>query len=228
MELNLNVEALLARQPLFSGLSPEERSRISQDSRVSALTKGELLFQKGDTCLGMHLVLYGQIKLAFTSPQGNEKVVEIISQGQSFGEAVMFMEKPYPVFAQALVDTQLLFLPSSTLFGNMERDPGLCKKMIASLSSRLHRLVADVESYSLHSGKQRVIGYLLREAPEPGPDTQEVTVQLSTSKGTIASRLNLTQEHFSRILHELSDEQLIRVEGRKIHILNLAQLQRFD
>jgi CRP-like cAMP-binding protein len=51
---------------------------------------------------------------------------------------------------------------------------------------------------------------------------------LSTNKGVIASRLNLTQEHFSRILHELSDKGLIAVEGRKIHIPDVDKLRDYD
>ena len=39
-----------------------------------------------------------------------------------------------------------------------------------------------------------------------------------SGKGVIASRLNLTQEHFSRILHELSESGLITVDGRTIRI----------
>jgi CRP/FNR family transcriptional regulator, dissimilatory nitrate respiration regulator len=85
--------------------------------------------------------------------------------------------------------------------------------------------MGDVESYSLHSGKQRIIGYLLRELP-PGDQLNEVTITLANTKGTIASRLNLTQEHFSRILHELSELGLIAVEGRKICIPDVNKLRR--
>ena len=50
-----------------------------------------------------------------------------------------------------------------------------------------------------------MIGYLLRYEPESGAKGERVKVALPTSKGIIASRLNLTPEHFSRILHDLSD-----------------------
>jgi CRP-like cAMP-binding protein len=89
--------------------------------------------------------------------------------------------------------------------------------MIAGLSMRLHHLITDVESYSLCSGRQRIIGYLLLEYFRRGGG-KRITVTLPTNKGVIASRLNLTQEHFSRILHELSEKGLIVVEGRRIHI----------
>ena len=98
--------------------------------------------------------------------------------------------------------------------------------MIAGLSTRLHHLITDVESYSLHSGRQRIIGYLLRDNLDSNETS--ITVTLPTSKGIIASRLNLTQEHFSRILHDLSENGLIVVKGRKISIPDVDKLRRYD
>ncbi len=224
----INIEALLTHVPLFNGLAPEEIARIARSTREIHAAKGDILFHKGDACNGFHLIVYGQVKLAFTSAQGTEKVVEILSQGQSFGEALMFMEKPYIVFAQALTDSLLLHVSKSAIFDELERDHNLCRKMLAGMAMRLHQLMNDVESYSLHSGKQRIIGYLLRELPEEELNGVNVAITLPTNKGVIASRLNLTQEHFSRILHELTDLGLIVVEGRKIHIPDVGKLRQLE
>ena len=222
----INIEALLSQVPLFNGLEPNEIARIARGTREVNATRGDILFHKGDASNGFHLIVYGQVKLAFTSSQGSEKVVDILSQGQSFGEAVMFMERPYMVYAQALSDSVLLHISKTVILDELERDPKLGRKMIASLSIRLHHLITDVESYSLHSGRQRIIGYLLRDNMEG--DEKSITVTLPTNKGVIASRLNLTQEHFSRILHELSENGLIVVEGRKISIPDVEQLRVYD
>ncbi len=80
-----------------------------------------MLFRKGDPCDGFHMVVYGHVKLAFASASGDEKVVELIGPGQSFGEALMFMEKPYVVYAQALADTLLLHVGKSVVFEEIER-----------------------------------------------------------------------------------------------------------
>ena len=224
----INVEALLTHIPLFNGLAPEEISRIARATREIHASKGDILFHKGDACTGFHLLVYGQVKLAFTSQQGSEKVVEILQQGQSFGEAVMFMDKPYIVFAQALTDSLLLHVSKQAVLDELERDHNLTRKMLAGMAMRLHQLMNDVESYSLHSGKQRIIGYLLRELSEADQNGTAVAVTLPTNKGVIASRLNLTQEHFSRILHELTELGLIVVEGRKINIPSVANLRKHE
>ena len=86
--------------------------------------------------------------------------------------------------------------------------------------------MTDVEAYSLHSGTQRVIGYFMHELLESQHGEEHVVLELSSSKGVIASRLNLTQEHFSRILHDLSDLGLIVVEGKRIRIPSVPKLQK--
>ena len=225
-QTQLNIAALLSHVPLFSGLDTGEVARIARGTREIHVNKGDILFHKGDSPTGFYLVVYGQVKLAISSSQGSEKVVDILSQGQTFGEAVMFMERPYMVYAQALKDSQLLLIAKNAILDELEKDPKLGRKMIASLSMRLHHLITDVEAYSLHSGRQRIIGYLLRETTDT--DDAALTITLPTSKGVIASRLNLTQEHFSRILHELTEAGLIVVEGRRITIPDVPKLRAYD
>jgi CRP-like cAMP-binding protein len=100
--------------------------------------------------------------------------------------------------------------------------------MLAGLALRLHGLVHDLEAYTLRSGTQRVIGYLLRDTSEEGEPQAPVEVALATSKGVLASRLNITREHFSRILHDLSGAGLIEVHGRIIRILDPERLRAYD
>jgi CRP-like cAMP-binding protein len=98
--------------------------------------------------------------------------------------------------------------------------------MLGGLAQRLHRIVGDLEGYSLKSGTQRVIGYLLRDVAGPHAGrTAEVT--LPATKSVIASRLSITREHFSRILHELSDSGLIKVSGRNIRFLDIERLRNY-
>lgn len=222
------VQTFLAGIPLFNELAPAELGRIAAGTKRLEYARGDVLFRRGDACEGFHAVIFGQIKLAFTSPNGAEKVVEVMGHGQSFGEAVMFLEKPYPVYAQALADSLLLHVAKSVVFSEIERDPRFARKMISGLSRRLHGLVIDLETYTLRSGTQRLIGYLLRGVPESEAADRSVQIALAMSKTVLASRLSLTPEHFSRILHDLTEDGLIAVEGRSIRILDVEALRRYD
>ena len=220
----IRIQDFLIRLPMFNELLPEELDRIAASTTELHAPRGAILFQRGDPCVGFHTVVYGQVKLAFTSKEGGEKVVEIIGPGHSFGEALMFMDKPYVVFAQTLADSFILHVSQAAMFEELEQNPKFARKMLAGLSRRLHGLISDVEAYSLRSGTQRVIGYLLKGGSTEDGDR----VTLEVSKTVVASRLNLTPEHFSRILHDLGERQLIGISGRTITILDIDKLRDFQ
>lgn len=222
------VRTFLAKVPLFRELADQEIDRIAAQSKTLHLERNTVLFQRGESSEGFYVVIYGQVKLSFISRAGDEKVVDLLGPGQSFGEAVMFMEKRHVVTAQALADSMLLFVSKAAVFDELERDPRFARHMIAGLSQRLHYLMEDLEGYSMRSGIQRVIGFLLRDEPEGSGENSSLQVTLPAAKGVIASRLNLTQEHFSRILHDLVGKGLIEVHGRTIVIRELQKLRTYE
>lgn len=218
----------LATSPLFSGLMPDELTRIAKSSQIRSYVKGEMIFSIGEACEAFHIVVSGQVKLFVASPAGQEKVIEIISPGQSFAEALVFLNKPYILSAQALADTVLVNVSKNGVFSEIEQDPHFAMHMLAGVSRRLHRLVQDVEAYALQNGMQRLIGYLLRDVElDHEGDLGIVTVSLPVSKATVASRLSLTPEYFSRVLHQLESEGLIEIARREIRILDVRRLASY-
>lgn len=228
--MNLNTQffdmpRFLAGSPLFSGLLPDELTRIAKSCQIRNYAKGDMIFSVGEACEAFHIVVAGQVKLFVVSPAGQEKVIEIVSPGQSFAEALVFLNKPYILNAQALADTVLVNVSKRGVFSEIEQDPHFAMHMLAGVSRRLHGLVQDVEAYALRSGMQRLIGYLLRDVEMDAARGQSVvTVSLPASKATIASRLSLTPEYFSRVLHELEAQQLITIDRRDIRILDVQKL----
>ncbi len=214
----------LRNLPLFRELDLSELEAIGAATVEQRVTAGTVLFRRGDPCDGFHVVVLGRVKLSLLAPAGGEKVVEIVGPGQSFGESVMFIGRPHVLYAEALTDSLLLLIHTSAILEAIGRNPEFAQRMLNELSLRLYRLVADIEAYTLKSATERVTGYLLAALPEDATPGAPADVVLAASKSVLASRLNITREHFSRILHELSQAGLIRVSGRSIRILDPAGL----
>lgn len=217
---------ILSRQPLFRGLVADELELIAQGSREIRIQRNEMLFKKGDEPEGMHVLVMGQVKLSLPSAQGSEKVVHMCEPGSTFGEAVVFLDKPYPVSALATQDSIVLLVQKSTLVPALSESPMLSRKMLASLSLRLHELIDDMETCTLRTSMQRVVCYLTHQAPNG--HAQDFVIQLDTSKQTVASQLNLAPETFSRVLGQLSEAGLIEVRGRSITVLDREKLRTFQ
>ncbi|MDA8328763.1 MAG: Crp/Fnr family transcriptional regulator [Betaproteobacteria bacterium] len=224
MTENKKIHALLANIPLFSALQPLEIKHISRGSRVLKVDHGEILFHSGETASGFHIMVYGQIKLAFTSSQGMEKVVRLVEPGECFGDEFMFLDKPYLVSAQAITDSCLIYVEKKVLLDAIEQNPGFAHKMLGGLSEQLYILAQDMEAYSLRSCVQRVIGYLLQSKERKGI----LYFNFPATKLIIASYLNISPETFSRILRELSAAGLIRVEGKQVAVLDIDRLRVYS
>lgn len=218
----------LSAMPLFSDLSDAERAHLASGCQLKRLTRGDMVFRTGDVCDAFYVVILGQVKLYVSAPNGQEKVIEIVGPGHSFAEAMVFLEVPYFVNGQSLTDTLLLRVSKATVFSEIKQDLRFALRMLAGISRRLHGLIQDVEAYALHSGIQRLIGYLLRDVQDTGAaNLQAVTVSLPVSKATIASRLSLTPEYFSRVLHELEAAGLIAIDKRDVRILDVQGLANY-
>jgi CRP-like cAMP-binding protein len=215
-----SIEGWLRRLPIFSEIGEAALLHLAAQVRTQPLARGAFVLRAGERCDAFFVNLGQPVKLFVLSPSGHEKVIELVSAGQSFAEALMFLGRPSPVNAQALGDTQLLVLPREAMLQAMAADERLALRMLAGLSRRLHGLVADVRAYALQSGVQRVIGYLLSDAVDAG----ECLVVLPVSKATLASRLSLTPEYFSRVLRELEEGGLIEVDGGRIRITDVRRL----
>ena len=218
------MQDLLSSLPLFKGLDEEALTSIGFEVGQMDLRRGTAVYRPGDPCSGIHVVVTGHVKVSLGTADGAEKVVDLAGPGQTLGETAVFLDRPHKTSAETLSDCRLFHIAKEQVFAAVQSHPGFAQRIIAGLSHRLDRFISDLESLTLHSGTERVVAYLLSrlEGEERRP---HIGVTLPASKGVIASRLNLTQEHFSRILHDLAATNLIRVDGRYITIPDVAQLR---
>ncbi|MFZ6746174.1 Crp/Fnr family transcriptional regulator [Undibacterium sp. JH2W] len=220
----INLLGLLQNHALFRHISPDDVRELQKEVAKLELNKGEMLFRKGDMAEATYIVVFGLVKLSLPSSQGNDKVLELIRGGQSLGEAMMFLDEPYPFYAEALENTLLLKIPRHALLQLLDRSPLISRQMLAGLSYRLLGFIRNVERYSLQNATQRVIDYLLQlSASQRSND-----VRLELKKHLVASLLNLSPETLSRVLHQLMDEHLIKVCGASIHIASEEALKSYQ
>jgi len=209
---------------LFEALNDDQLGRILRTTQKVKLPAKSLLFEAGQPADRFYLVHQGQIKLFSLSMDGDEKVMEILQPGQTFAEAIMFMQaKRYPVSAEALVDTELYSFDMNGFRQVLEDSKETCFKMLAGMSRRLHARIDEISNLTLHNATYRLVVFLLEQLPEGAIELAEI--HLSTPKSVIASQLAIQPETFSRILTRLSSSGLIKVKGNDISLLDVQGLR---
>lgn len=223
---NGSTERLLAGMSLFTGLVEAEVRRWAGLATEFRVPRGAVVFRHGEPCTGLHVVVEGQIKLALQNARGDEKVIDLVGPGSSFGETALLLGEPYAMAAEAIADSVLIQFGRDAVLEEIQRNAGFSGRMLQAVCRRLAQRTQDLESITLHSGVQRVTAYLLTQLPAAVNGTP-VAIRLPAKKSIIASRLNLTQEHFSRILHEIQAAGLVRIRGREVEICDVARLRAY-
>lgn len=199
---------------LFDSLAEPQLRRIVRHAVRVRLGEGDALFEQGDPAKRFYLVCSGQIKLFRLSPAGNEKVIDIVTPGSTFAEALMFLERPhYPVGAQALQSSELISIDAVDFAAMLRESVETCFVMLGAMSQRLRGLLREIDELSLHSATCRVAAYIAKHAP-----SEADTFELPVAKQIVASRLSVKPETFSRIIKNLSNDGVISVTGSRVTI----------
>jgi CRP-like cAMP-binding protein len=213
---------------LFAGLEEEAFDRLVESMSIKHLTKGEVLFHRGDNADAFYFIDTGLVELTLIAPSGEKKTLEVIGPGRTFGEAVAFMRgHRFPVSAEVLEDTALCQIPNQAYIEMLQSNPGACMRLLADISTHLHARVREIEHLTIQNARSRLISYLLDHVVET-TDKHEATVRLNLPRHVIASRLSITPETLSRLLRNLTDEGLISTEDRIVFIHRLSDLRLYD
>src|SRR3989338_3258222 len=99
----------LRRAYLFADMSESHLQALVDGMQEIQLNAGKAMFRQGQPAERFYFLREGLIKLFRLSPEGDEKIIEIVRPGETFAEAVMFMgnQGRYPVSAEAVSDARL-------------------------------------------------------------------------------------------------------------------------
>lgn len=213
---------LLQQFWLCEGLSASDLTRIARVASFRSMARGEVVIDYGGSVHDVYCVLGGMVKLLVNTGQRNEKIIELVSAGQTFGEALLFLGQPSPTRAVAIDDGRLLVLPGSVLTDMLDSSPGLAVWWLRRVSQRVGGLLAELKADAGQSAAQRIVRWLVAKV---GAQAGETRIRLDISKANLAASLNTTPESFSRVLKHLRHEGIVRVEGREIVVLDPVRLR---
>ena len=204
---------------LFSGISEDDTRLLASVFKLKSCPKGEILFEEGATADGFYLVISGKVKVYKLSPEGKERILHVIQPGNSFADAAIFGDGCYPAFAETLVESKLLFFPKKEFLDLLHAHSQLAINMIAGLSRFLRNFATQIEDLTFRDVPARLARYLVFLA-----GNSRSSVVLPLAKAQLASNLGTTSETLSRTFRKLTDENLIRVQGKNIDLLDIDQL----
>jgi CRP/FNR family transcriptional regulator, dissimilatory nitrate respiration regulator len=217
----MNLTYLLRSCRLFSDLEGADLEAVQRIAVSKEYRKGQIIFTEEETSRGFFLVVTGSVKVYRVGPDGRERVLHVVPQGEVFAEAAMFMET-YPATAEALVSPTLVVVIDKNGFKQLiTRDPRLSFKIMGTLVRWLSRMRDALTDLTLKEVPARFAGYVLSLGGDPGKP-----IKAGISKTMLAQIIGTTKETLSRLLHRLAEHRILTFRGSSIQILNRPRLQK--
>lgn len=197
----------------FEGQNPAiiERMVSSAVSRTAAA--GETLFLEGEAATGLWMIQTGRIKIYKLNPQGQEHILRIFGDHDTFNDISAFDGGANPANAAALSDTKLWIFPSQIFQECIQTDGTFALRVVQVLSGRVRGLIRQIENLTLYSVTVRVARLLLNQVDDPALSGTGVT------RAALAAHLATTPQTISTALREIEITGAIEFDRHQIRIL---------
>lgn len=210
---------------VFSKLKPDELELVCKSSYEKHYQKGGIIFFENDAHGGLYLLVSGRVKLTMLSPDGKEKVLNILQEGDIMGEISFFDLDPHPITAEAIEDTRLLIIPREKLEEIITEKPGLALKIIESLAKKTRLLTSQVRELVFHDAAGRMASLIRRFLDDFGFEVSSgKMIDIILTHKEIANLIGSSRVTVTKIINNFIDQGIIKMYKRKIVVLDEEKL----
>lgn len=193
--------------PLFRDLTPEELSQALRffDAQESSYPRGTVIKSALDRISRFGLVLSGSVQVSMDDIDGRQMVLNCVQSGQTFGEALCYLQKDAPLTFLALTDVKMLWLRCDSLHSphNCGIPEALCSKMhqrfTAMLAERTLKMNDRIQILSRMGIREKLRAFFAECARDAG--SHHFTVPFDRTG--MASYLGVDRSALSRELSRM-------------------------
>jgi CRP-like cAMP-binding protein len=225
--VGLSEDDFLARMPLFSELTDEERARLAALLRARRYARSEVIFLEGDEGTALCLIAEGRIRIQLTGADGREVVITVYGPGEIFGEMALLDGEPRSADAIAQEPSRVFWLQRDDFQAFLEDHPRAAMKMLAALSRRIRHTTRVVQDATFRDVPARLARVLLDLAARDGQTVEDgIRIEARVTQSDLASRVGASRETVNRALRGFEEHSWIRWQGNRIVIVKSDDLRR--
>ena len=229
MSENMGFDSLFKGElSIFKLLKPEERSIVEKSCELTRYRRNDYVFMEGDVPVGMQYLKSGKIKLMKEGIGGREQIIRMITEDGLIGYRSLIAGEPHNGTVVAIDDSEIINIPQDVMYNVLLRNNQFALALLRDLAIELgasnHRTVSLTQKHIRGRLAESII--LLKE--KYGFEHDNKTLRVYLSREDLANLSNMTSSNAIRTLSTFAGEKVIAMDGRKIKILDLPQLEKIS
>lgn len=216
----------LRKVSIFADLGDEQLRLIQGVVSIKEYGRGSCVFREGEPGDTVCFLLGGMVKISKGIADGREKILQIMSAGQVFGEVVLFDAGPYPATVEVVETAQIGELRNQDLNELLKQHSDLAISLLRLLSKRLKMAQRQIRDLALKDAYTRVaelVITLAEQCQDVRADGSHIHLRLTREQ--MANMTGTTRETLTRMLGELRHQKLIKVVRNGLIVPDLQALK---
>ncbi|RBP85343.1 CRP/FNR family transcriptional regulator [Cytobacillus firmus] len=220
---------LLSQINIFDELPKEELKKLDQVTLTAPIKKGTIILSPTQQLRSLFFLKKGQVRLYKVSSNGKEFTVDLLSEGNVFGETSSFSLTESEIYAETMVDSFVCTLTKDQFEDFIRQNPAIAINLITILTSKLKEMYQITESIAYKDVKYRIVLLLMQLSNRFGVRSGEwQTIEVKITQHDIASMIGSSRETVSLFLGELEKEEVIMKKPLKINTALAKELYEVD
>ncbi|MBW7674543.1 Crp/Fnr family transcriptional regulator [Chryseobacterium chendengshani] len=182
---------------------------------TKSYNEGEKIFHQGDVPLYYYQIVEGKVKENNQDGEGREFIHNILGAGQSFGDSMLFIDKRYPINAEAITDCRIIKLPKENFLNLLEKHPETSVQINSCMSQRMHYQFIMMQNLASNDPVIRLTG-LLEYLKSFHSDDIPLSFQIQLTRQQIANLTGLRVETVIRTIKKMETANIVKIDKRKI------------
>lgn len=205
---DIPVVELLRHLPLFADLSDADLDGLAGQTRADRFDRETVIFYQGDACDRVWLLRQGRVKIVYHETDGREVILEMITPGEVFGGAVLFLPQ-HPATAKAMEDSETISFSSESYARFLSTHPQATLKIIRLLGTRLHSMMS-LQVLAGERVERRMAHILLKLANRVGrAEPGGILITIPLSRQDLADMAGTTLETAIRTMSRFRTQGII-------------------
>ena len=215
------MERTLTQLPFWSSLTEQEKETLRRSAFVRHYKKGAFVHSSDNECLGMLLILSGEIRTYLLSDEGREVTLFRLYPGELCVLSIPSDQSDHlDTRMTAGMDTDILIISANVIAALKEKNLHVRCFLYELATKRFSDVMWAMQQIMFKGLDQRLAEFLLAEAERTGSDTIRMTHE------QIAQHISSAREAVARMLKSFSEDGLVELKRGAITLRDKNRLNR--
>ncbi len=187
--------------------------------------RGDLIYGLDDPNDTLYWVQKGHVKMSYLDETGRKLALDILGEGQLFGELSLARMDRRELLTEAIEETEVIALDNKRLLEHARRDPRLMFEILALMGVRSRSVQRKLEDMAFKDLPTRLARVLIHLCEFHGRKTPEgIQLDCRLTHQDLADLIGATRTNVTMMLGEFYEQGLLK-KGRFLTVPNEEQLR---